>query len=809
MSGGYGSDVPTWDGSAASFETFVISCKWFQKSLKENEQKQAASRVWQKLTGPAKAVVRHLNPDEYEDVNGLSRLLDVLRASPLQQLPVPDSFARLEAWHHLRRGERETIPELLVREEDLFVQLQQSLQRARKDKTLARNTATGLGGATTNAEQSTSSMHVDPSASPTRSPMTGPDRVWRSERQERRQAEPFGTPAPVPQGEHVAVDFFEDEMRGYRLLKSARVSTQEKQYILTQTGNSTHFLQIRHALRTLFADENEKKPSDFRRHGKVWWSEPHDGYDFEEYEAYAEWGEWESSPNSWHDWNEEDAYWTEDWEQDAWWNDHSEDYGEEELQPDEMSELPEEKQYNEAYALAGEAHRTLQEARDAVKRVRQARGYFSPESNTGKGMAAGSVKGGKGKTSPGGSPSNRGGEPCLICGKPTHHYSQCPDRFSKGGSKSKSKGKGKSKSKRKGTPFKGKGKGKAYYHDYMNVLATHWDDGAVAGRKPTRVIIDTGATENAIGIHSLSELIDGGGFRYEVCSNDTPTFRFGNGHRDKALSRVDLFDTSLGSISFYVLGNQAGNTPPLLGARTLRSKKTLLSYATGVFMYENEHDHEKLKTVMMQALDSGHVTIDLTQKALELPWDAKINEACCTFLEHPKDGMGDMEKFDSQQELHDHSREFYVPLNFIGMVALADGKNDDVKVQLQLLAQRLQGLQRKIYLKEPNDKQIGISHRRPSRRGMAMHGDPQEHKDSIQPTCSLAIVREVRSPSLLHVKEGSTWEQPCNGPRTAHHPSGVAGTGGNSSELRHDGSKGEWQDHGDQGQDVADGSADI
>ena len=171
--------------------------------------------------------------------------------------------------------------------------------------------------------------------------------------------------------------------------------------------------------------------------------------------------------------------------------------------------------------------------------------------------------------------------------------------------------------------------------------------------------------------------------------------------------------------------------------------------------------------------------------------------------------MCDMEKFDSQQELHDHSREFYVPLNFIGMVALADGKSDDVKVQLQLLAQRLQGLQRKIYLKEPNDKQIGISHRRPSRRGMAMHGDPQEHKDSIQPTCSLAIVREVRSPSLLHVKEGSTWEQPCNGPRTAHHPSGVAGTGGNSSELRHDGSKGEWQDHGDQGQDVASGSADI
>ena len=811
MSSHYGLDVPTWDGSAASFETFVISCKWFQKSLKDNEQKQAASRVWQKLTGPAKAVVRHLNPDEYEDSNGLSRLLDVLRASPLQQLPVPDSFARLEAWHHLRRGERETIPELLVREEDLFVQLQQSLLRARKDKHSARNTATGNVGTTSNVEAQSSAPQVDPTTSPTRSPMTGPERVWRNDRQ--RQAEPYGTPAFVAtEVQPATLDYFEDEMRGYRLLKSARVSTQEKQYILTQTGNSTHFLQVRHALRTLFADENEKKPSDFRKSGKVWWSEPHDGYDFEEYEAYAEWGDWEGSPDSWSEWNDEDVYWNDDWEHDAWWYEYPEDVTQDELPPDETSDLPEEKQYNEAYALAGEAHRTLQEARDAVKRVRQARGYFSPESNTGKGMAAGFVKGGKGKASPSGSPSNRSGEPCLICGKPSHHYSQCPDRFSKGGSKSKSKGKGKYKSKRKGSfgKGKGKGKGKAFFHDYMNVLATHWDDGAVAGRKPTRVIIDTGATENAIGIHSLSELINGGRFKYQVCSEDTPTFRFGNGHRDRALSRVDLFDTSLGSISFYVLGNQAGNTPPLLGARTLRSKKTLLSYATGVFMYEDEHDHEKLKTVMMQALDSGHVTIDLTQKALELPWDAKIREAWCTFLEDPKDGMDAVEKFENHTELHDQFREFYIPLNFIGMVALADeAVESDARMRLQLLAQRLQGLQQKIYQTEPNDKQIGFRGRRSSRGRLAMHGEPQELEDKSQPTCGMADMREMRHQSVLHVQEGGTWEQPSDGQRATSHPLGTEGTRGDHSEFRDVRVQGEWQDHGDQGQDAADGSANV
>lgn len=47
-------------------------------------------------------MVRHFNPDEYEGEDGLKKLLDVLRKSPLQQLPIPDSFARLEAWHSLR-----------------------------------------------------------------------------------------------------------------------------------------------------------------------------------------------------------------------------------------------------------------------------------------------------------------------------------------------------------------------------------------------------------------------------------------------------------------------------------------------------------------------------------------------------------------------------------------------------------------------------------------------------------------------------------------------------------------------------------
>ena len=123
--------VPTWNGDPGAFQTFELACQWYEKTLKDTERRVAAARVWSRLTGPAKSVVKHLAPDDFDSNNGLSKLLAVLRNSPLQTLPIPDSFSKLERWHHLRRKENETIPELIVREDDLFRDLQASLLRSR------------------------------------------------------------------------------------------------------------------------------------------------------------------------------------------------------------------------------------------------------------------------------------------------------------------------------------------------------------------------------------------------------------------------------------------------------------------------------------------------------------------------------------------------------------------------------------------------------------------------------------------------------------------------------------------------------
>lgn len=257
--------IPSWDGDPSSFEQFVQDCRWYESSLKSNERTLAASRIWRRLTGAAKSVVRHLNPLDYDSPTGLQKLLDVLRASPLQQLPVPDSFSRLERWSALRRAPTETIPQLLVREEDRFVELQQALNRARTERVNVMATS----GTTSTP---------DPTSSPSRgSPAQGPVRT-----ESATPAAESTTQEAAPTMVDISMekDFFGDELRGYRLLKAARLSHHERQHILTLTANSTRFVEIRRALRTLFADGENHDDGGRRRN--VWWAEHEGPWDWTE-----------------------------------------------------------------------------------------------------------------------------------------------------------------------------------------------------------------------------------------------------------------------------------------------------------------------------------------------------------------------------------------------------------------------------------------------------------------------------------------------------------------------------------------------
>ena len=84
-----GSEIPSWDGGPNSFEWFATACACYSYGLKDNERHLAAARIWDKMSGPAKGVVRHLAPEDFATSDGVKRLIEVLRESPLQKLPIP------------------------------------------------------------------------------------------------------------------------------------------------------------------------------------------------------------------------------------------------------------------------------------------------------------------------------------------------------------------------------------------------------------------------------------------------------------------------------------------------------------------------------------------------------------------------------------------------------------------------------------------------------------------------------------------------------------------------------------------------
>eukprot|EP00435_Cladocopium_sp_Y103_P026365 s1426_g6.t1 len=608
--GGFGPDVPTWNGDPVEFESFATSCRWFEKSLKETEKKAAASKVWARLVGPAKSVVKHLNPDEYENETGLSRLVEVLRNSPLQQLPVPDLFKRLDQWHQLSRQGAETIPQYLVREEDVFTQVQDALKRARLENNKASQLVSG-------------SVPVMEQRGPPSTPSQSPTGAAPAAR------------VPVPPQEpqqSMVKDFFEDELRGYRVLKGAGLTNAERQNILVQTNNTTNYMTVRRALRTLFADDDDS----WRRRQRVWWNQDVSGEwggdewldGADDSGTYAWWYDDESTAQS-NDWSDYDwnsgGDWTswnmyyDGWDESEWHDDAMED-----LPCDESSNDPMEQQYKEAYALANEAQRTLAEAREAVKKVRQARGYFAPESASGKGIS-GSPSHGRSFGSPSSSGSGKGKTlgrgkgkffgPCFICGMHGHSYNQCPDRFAKGKGrfgfgKGSPKGK-KGKSKGKKGPFKS-----VQFHDLSFVSSPGIYLAEAA--QSNRVILDTGASENAVGMESLSRLISSSNVKYAVDVNDKPIFRFGNGQQLRASSRVDLQETSLGMVSFYVLGDEACLTPPLMGGKTLREINAVMAYQNNLLLYQRQGPQSPWFAVKMHPHSSHHVSIDLMEPAIPM-----------------------------------------------------------------------------------------------------------------------------------------------------------------------------------------------
>ncbi|CAK0814911.1 unnamed protein product [Prorocentrum cordatum] len=126
--------IPEWDGNPGRWRHFETAVKWFPRTLKRQERDLAANRIIGRMLQSKTIAIRTfattLDPDRYENPNGHLLLLDDLRSSPLEKLPIPDAAHKIKHYYKdFKRRKGETVGALLIREQDCYSEMVQALER--------------------------------------------------------------------------------------------------------------------------------------------------------------------------------------------------------------------------------------------------------------------------------------------------------------------------------------------------------------------------------------------------------------------------------------------------------------------------------------------------------------------------------------------------------------------------------------------------------------------------------------------------------------------------------------------------------
>ncbi len=124
--------VPTWDGDPDTFQAFEQAAAWYVSGLKDNEKKLAAARVWSNLRGSARLAVGRLLAKDYEREDGLGRLLEYLRKTPLAKQPLPDAYRRIGQYRGIKRFRGDTAAQYVLREQEAYDRMLESLRKLRQ-----------------------------------------------------------------------------------------------------------------------------------------------------------------------------------------------------------------------------------------------------------------------------------------------------------------------------------------------------------------------------------------------------------------------------------------------------------------------------------------------------------------------------------------------------------------------------------------------------------------------------------------------------------------------------------------------------
>ena len=623
--------VPGWDGMARGWRRYQREVMWYWLGTKKEQRKLLAPRLVSKLTGPARLLAMSWNQADLAGPRGVATLIAKLQASPLVRKQLPNTAAVMSQYFNYKRRPYEPIQDFLVREALFFEEFTEALlglQGGQPDLSIFDlvhddDDEDETDGSTTGRRDGyrrvpTADGDADgaiPTAKAKSAPTSPAARSQRSTRPPQLSA---------------TDSFILTQLRGYRLLAGAALTSEEWRSILAATGNKLGYEEISTALATLFDEQIFHRGQSHGHHGH--------------------------GPPVLHLAEQDDQWWPPEpswWEDDPWaaavdWSGGAESmWGQDEPpepEGDDGPPLPEEEQE------AMMANRTWSQAQKTSQVMKKDRGFGAA------------------------SAASRKGEGCWICHGP-HLARDCPDRLAPKGKGHRNvhfmdesydqfaymKGKGKRKGhdgprmaymmdelynffiKGKGKNYGKSSKGKSKNHGNVNAYSMEdysfhgleiehlpeqdqvFDLGRVERDVPGPAgMLDCGATCSAGPESSIKGLVNAviaqdRATKVTIDATKRPRFRFGSGSWGRALYFITIQPSVSGrNFSAYVLPDPADANEPwferhmlvpvLIGMDFIRGNKMIVDFQDGYTICATDPEAQPF---IMDANSRGHYMVNI------------------------------------------------------------------------------------------------------------------------------------------------------------------------------------------------------